>query len=121
MADAGEVRSRESVVRYDWKQMMKDEGFRPSEIAGISVFVIDSDEEKMGQKFDELSRVLEGCSGRGIVASFGDLEVLIGGDDAAAAGSYMVSKLTTLLEGFKEKLWLIGAVASYDVYIKGDV
>ncbi|CAN0912986.1 Protein SMAX1-LIKE 7, partial [Linum grandiflorum] len=92
----------------------------PSEIAGISVFVIDSDEEKMGQKFDELGRVLEGCSGRGIVASFGDLEVLIGGDndDAATAGSYMVSKLTTLLEGFKEKLWLIGAAASYDVYGK---
>nr|AND01169.1 hypothetical protein [Linum usitatissimum] len=90
----------------------------PNEIAGISVVVIESDKEEAGQKFDELGRALEACSGRGIVASFGDLEVLIGGDDDDTAGSYMVSKLTTLLERFKEKLWLIGAAASYDVYSK---
>nr|AND01148.1 putative ATP-dependent clp protease clpb family protein [Linum usitatissimum] len=90
----------------------------PSEIAGISVVVIESDEEETGQKFDKMGRALEACSGRGIVASFGDLEVLIGGDDDDTAGSYMVSKLTTLLEMFKEKLWLIGAAASYDVYSK---
>ncbi|CAN1164833.1 Protein SMAX1-LIKE 8, partial [Linum perenne] len=94
----------------------------PSEIAGISVFVVEFEEkEKLGQKFDELGRVLEACSGRGIVASFGDLESLIGDDnddDSSSTGSYMVSKLTEFLERFKEKLWLIGAAASYDVYSK---
>ncbi|CAN1328953.1 Protein SMAX1-LIKE 7 [Linum perenne] len=90
----------------------------PSEIAGISVFVVEFEEkEKLGQKFDELGRVLEACSGRGIVASFGDLEALID-DDSSSTGSYMVSKLTEFLERFKEKLWLIGAAASYDVYSK---
>ncbi|CAN1269173.1 hypothetical protein LINPERPRIM_LOCUS13487, partial [Linum perenne] len=72
--------------------------------------------QKLGQKFEELNWVLESCSGRGIVASLRDLEALIIGDDDdddngdSSLGSYMVSKLTKLLERSKEKLWLIGVV-----------
>ncbi|CAN1324650.1 hypothetical protein LINPERPRIM_LOCUS33186, partial [Linum perenne] len=78
----------------------------------------------LGQKFEELNWVLEACSGRGIVTSLRDLEALIIGDDDdddngdSSPGSYMVSKLTKLLERSKEKLWLIGVAASYNVYIK---
>ncbi|CAK7331192.1 unnamed protein product [Dovyalis caffra] len=77
-----------------------------------------SDKEKMGLKFEELGQELKRCSGPGIVVNFGDLKVLVGEIVCADSVSYLVSKLTSLLEGFREKIWLVGAADSYDTYLK---
>ncbi|KAJ6409076.1 hypothetical protein OIU84_008718 [Salix udensis] len=76
------------------------------------------DTEKMGLKFEELGQELERCSGPGIVVNIGDLKVLVGDNVCKDAVSYLVSKLTGLLEGFREKIWLVGAADSYDTYLK---
>ncbi|KAK9128028.1 hypothetical protein Syun_016825 [Stephania yunnanensis] len=82
-------------------------------------------------RIDEVDRMVESC---GVVVSFGDLKVLLvgsnggGGGGAAAAAaaavavmdrmSFVVSQLTKLLERNRAKLWLIGATANYEAYLK---
>ncbi|KAJ6424822.1 hypothetical protein OIU84_025566 [Salix udensis] len=101
----------------------------PSEISGVSVISIEDevihfvsetggDKEKMGLKFEELGQELEQYSGPGIVVNFGDMKVLVGENVCGDAVSYLVSKLTSLLEGFREKIWLVGTADSYDTYLK---
>ncbi|XP_050235399.1 protein SMAX1-LIKE 6-like [Mercurialis annua] len=105
-------------------------GILSSEIAGLSVVSIEKEiveyvseggsssevREKMGFKFDELRSKLERCSSRGIMLSFGELKVLVG--ENVDAVSYLVMKLTGLLEDFREKLWLMGAAARHETYAK---
>ncbi|KAG5238359.1 protein SMAX [Salix suchowensis] len=104
-------------------------GVLPSEISGVSVISVEDDvvhfvsegggdTEKMGLKFEELGQELERCSGPGIVVNIGDLKVLVGDNVCKDVVSYLVSKLTGLLEGFREKIWLVGAADSYDTYLK---
>ncbi|KAJ6777663.1 CHAPERONE PROTEIN CLPD CHLOROPLASTIC [Salix koriyanagi] len=76
------------------------------------------DKEKMGLKFEELGQELEQYSGPGIVVNFGDMKVLVGENVCGDAVSYLVSKLTSLLEGFRGKFWLVGTADSYDTYLK---
>ncbi|KAF9675480.1 hypothetical protein SADUNF_Sadunf09G0036600 [Salix dunnii] len=101
----------------------------PGEISGVSVISVEDDvihfvsegggdTEKMGMRFEELGQELERCSGPGIVVNIGDLKVLVGDNVCKDAVSYLVSKLTGLLEGFREKMWLVGAADSYDTYLK---
>ncbi|KAG5253820.1 protein SMAX [Salix suchowensis] len=101
----------------------------PSEISGVSVISIEDevihfvsepggDKEKMGLKFEELGQELEQYSGPGIVVNFGDMKVLVGENVCGDAVSYLVSKLTSLLEGFRGKFWLVGTADSYDTYLK---
>eukprot|EP00258_Populus_trichocarpa_P050418 XP_024466437.1 protein SMAX1-LIKE 6 [Populus trichocarpa] len=101
----------------------------PSEIGGVSVISIEDeiihfvselggDKEKMGLKFEELGQELEQYSGPGIVVNFGDMKVLVGENVCGDAVSYLVSKLTSLLEGFRGKIWLVGTADSYDTYLK---
>ncbi|KAL3611266.1 hypothetical protein D5086_002286 [Populus alba] len=104
-------------------------GVLPSEISGLSVISIEDeiihfvselggDKEKMGLKFEELGQELEQYSGPGIVVNFGDMKVLVGENVCGDAVSYLVSKLTSLLEGFRGKIWLVGTADSYDTYLK---
>jgi len=104
-------------------------GVLPSEISGVSVISIEDeiihfvselggDKEKMGLKFEELGQELEQHSGPGIVVNFGDMKVLVGENVCGDAVSYLVSKLTSLLEGFRGKIWLVGTADSYDTYLK---
>ncbi|KAJ9145954.1 hypothetical protein P3X46_028279 [Hevea brasiliensis] len=103
-------------------------GILPSEIAGLSVISIENeiiefvsggnDREKMGFKFEELRQKLEQCSGPGMVLSVGELRALVDENVSSDALSYLVSKLTGLLEGFRDKLWLMGAAAIYETYSK---
>uniref|UniRef100_A0A2P2L0F5 Clp R domain-containing protein n=1 Tax=Rhizophora mucronata TaxID=61149 RepID=A0A2P2L0F5_RHIMU len=101
----------------------------PSEITGLSAVSIEKeiieyvregriDKGKMGSVFEDLSHKLEQCSGPGIVVSFGELKVLVGEDVSSHSVSYVVSKLTGLLESFREKLCLMGAAASYEMYCR---
>ncbi|XP_048139716.1 protein SMAX1-LIKE 6 isoform X2 [Rhodamnia argentea] len=101
----------------------KDGSSLPKEISGLTVVSIENDVPKfVGEGFDkgyvdvrfeEVGGVIRQCLGSGVVVSFGDLRALIG--DGV---SYVVDRLTRLLEMNKGKVWLIGAAASYDTYSK---
>ncbi|XP_065880900.1 protein SMAX1-LIKE 6-like [Euphorbia lathyris] len=104
-------------------------GVLPSEIAGVNLVSIDkevtefvsegeNDKEKMDLKLEELRNKMEQCSGPGIVLNIGELKALVDENACFRSVSYLVSKLTALLEGFREKLWLIGAAARYETYSK---
>ncbi|KAF8009704.1 hypothetical protein BT93_J0633 [Corymbia citriodora subsp. variegata] len=106
----------------------KDGSSLPKEISGLSVVCIEDDVPKfVGEDFDrgivdvrfeEVGGVIRQCLGGGVVVSFGDLRTLIGDGLHGEAVSYVVDRLTRLLEENKGKVWLIGAAASYDTYLK---
>ncbi|KAI6678730.1 hypothetical protein NL676_039526 [Syzygium grande] len=106
----------------------KDGSSLPEEISGLSIVDIENDVPKfVGEGFDkgcvdvrfeEVGGVIRQCLGSGVVLSFGDLGTLIGDGACGEAVSYVMERLTRLLEVNKGKVWLIGAAANYDTYLK---
>ncbi|KAL6979093.1 hypothetical protein U1Q18_020759 [Sarracenia purpurea var. burkii] len=105
-------------------------GVLPAEIDGLSLICVEKEisefvanggsKEKVDLKFKETDDLVEHCSGPGILVNIGELKVLVGdghGDgDSVDTLNYVVSKLTGLLDIHGDKLWLIGAVESYEAY-----
>ena len=69
-------------------------------------------------KFEELRNNLKQYLGPDIVLNFGELKVLDGENLCSGDVSFSVMKLTSLLDDFREKLWLMGAAARYEMYSK---
>lgn len=104
-------------------------GFLPSEIAGLTLISIEkeiiefvteggNDKENMDLKLGELRHKLEQCSGPGIVLNIGELKAFVDENVCLDAVSFLVSKLTALMENYREKMWLMGAAARYETYSK---
>ncbi|KAF8394913.1 hypothetical protein HHK36_018852 [Tetracentron sinense] len=103
-------------------------GVLPVEISGLnficmekelSEFITESgSEELLGSRIEELGRIAGHCSGPGVVVNFGDLKVFVSDGGSVDAVSYVVSQLTGLLELQRGNLWLMGAAASYETYLK---
>lgn len=103
--------------------------FLPSELYGLNVIRIENDvsnlinensnEGLVKSRFEEVSRrVEEHCSGCGVAVSYGDLKELIGDDASVATASCIAGELRGLLHLHGGKLWLIGAAATYETYLK---
>ncbi|XP_058110219.1 protein SMAX1-LIKE 7-like [Magnolia sinica] len=89
----------------------------PKEIAGLKFVCIEKEVAAEGalpgSKLDELGQLVERSVGPGVIISVGDLNSLL--TDAAGR---VVSGLTKLLELHRERLWLMGAAANYETYMK---
>ncbi|KAK4436507.1 protein SMAX1-LIKE 7 [Sesamum alatum] len=106
----------------------KIEGILPVGLSGLSVVCVedevlrsvneDGDEESLKLRFEEVERMLGNDKGPGMVVNLGDLKVLAGDGVAIDGLKYLVGKLARLLEEHGGKLWLIGAAATYDVFLK---
>ncbi|XP_019054190.1 PREDICTED: protein SMAX1-LIKE 6-like isoform X2 [Nelumbo nucifera] len=84
----------------------------------VSKFITENGNERLlGLRFEEVGRSAESSSGSGVIVSFGDLKGFVA-DDSVHDMSYVVSQLTSLLELHRQKLWLMGAAASYETYLK---
>lgn len=102
-------------------------GVLPDEIKGLSVISIEKEiaefvggggsEEMISLKFKEVSDAVECCAGAGIIVNFGALKVFID-DGSVESLNYIVSRFSKLVEVHCGKLWLVGAAASYDIYMK---
>ncbi|KAL5721039.1 hypothetical protein ACHQM5_013647 [Ranunculus cassubicifolius] len=103
-------------------------GVLPMELCGLSFFCIEKEISRfvlesgseglvLSTKFEELDQLIQNCCGPGVVLSFGDLIVLLD-DNSVDAVSYVVSQVSRLLEVHQGKLWLIGAAAKYEMYLK---
>lgn len=109
----------------------------PSELSGVSVICIGNEisefvngggsEEKMGLKLKlkevgELQCLDEHERGGKVVVNFGDLKALVEDNDDSSEGeggvSFVVSRLSQLMELHGERLWLMGAAGGYDTYSK---
>ncbi|XP_034703651.1 protein SMAX1-LIKE 7-like [Vitis riparia] len=101
----------------------------PVEISGWSIICIEKDvlrffnencdQGLINSRFEEVGVLVQHCLGAGLVVNFGDLKVFIDRDDASVGVvSYVVSQLTRLLEIHGGKLRLMGAVSSYETYLK---
>ncbi|XP_022755896.1 protein SMAX1-LIKE 6-like [Durio zibethinus] len=86
----------------------------------VNEFVIEGNEENFGFKLKQMEGILQKCNGSegGVVINFGDLNGLILDGVLSDSVSSLVLKLTGLMEVYRRKLWLIGAVASVEMYRK---
>ncbi|XVE79389.1 hypothetical protein DITRI_Ditri14bG0054600 [Diplodiscus trichospermus] len=85
----------------------------------VNEFVTEGNEENLVLKLKEMEGILEKCTGSGgVVLNFGDLKRLILEGVSSDSVSSLVLKLTGLMEVYRRKLWLIGAVASVEMYRK---
>ncbi|CAN1746472.1 Protein SMAX1-LIKE 7 [Linum perenne] len=111
----------------DLLEKKKNNNILPSELSGLSVIRFESEISQfltlkssnprdLDPRLEEVGRTLDQDPGPGLVLSFGDLEAFVKIGDGGV--SYVVEKLTTLLQSNSNKLWLIGAAASYETYSK---
>ncbi|KAI4306835.1 hypothetical protein L6164_030080 [Bauhinia variegata] len=107
----------------------RKDGVLPVELAGLHVMCIgkdvskfitdNSDNNNMDSRFKEIAQLVEQCIGPGLVVNFGDLKPFVNENNGPGeAVSYVVTQLTKLLELNYGKLWLMGAAASYESYLK---
>jgi hypothetical protein len=72
-------------------------------------------------RFEELGQFAERHLGPGLLVNFGDLKAFVSDDSdnngLGDAASYVIEKLTKLLQLYGGRVWLIGA-ASYENYSK---
>ena len=108
----------------------RKDGVLPVGLSGLTVICIenhvsktvmeDSDKGSLSLKLKEVTQLVEECSGPGLVLNFGDLKAFVDenftGDTAVV--SNVVSQITKLMELYPRKVWLIGATASYESYLK---
>ncbi|KAL0402914.1 UNVERIFIED_CONTAM: protein SMAX1-LIKE 7 [Sesamum radiatum] len=102
----------------------KIEGILPVGLSGLAVVCVEDEvlrsvnEESLKLRFKEVERKLGNDKGPGVVVNLGDLKALAGDGVGIDGLKYLVAKLGRLLEEHSGKLWLIGAAATYDVFLK---
>ncbi|KVI03681.1 protein SMAX1-LIKE 6-like [Cynara cardunculus var. scolymus] len=102
-------------------------GFLPTEIEGLNVITIDKEiceflvgnlsEDMMDLKLKEVRDKVESCTGCGVIVNFGELKLFVDGGSTGSV-EHLVSQLSSLVQLCGGKLWLIGAVGSYETYMK---
>ncbi|TKY56870.1 hypothetical protein E2542_SST21316 [Spatholobus suberectus] len=103
----------------------------PRELCGLRVACVGREvlefvsggcgEEGVGLWFEEIGEMVERRVGCGVVVDFGDLEVLVNEENGWGESEgvrFVVGGLGKLLEVSYGRLWLMGAAASYESYIK---
>lgn len=126
----------------------KENGLLPQRICGLNIISIENEISKqikenfdrgfIDSKFEQMGKIAAQSSGPGFVVNYGDLKMFVNGDhcnnDTTDSGddnsnndvsgglkeavSYLVGKLTKLMQIHGSKVWLMGAVASYEIYLK---
>lgn len=102
--------------------------------AVVSKFVSGECEKgSVKMKFEEVDVSIKRNLGPGVVVNYGDLKVFInnnkcnndddddnksGNNETSGAVSYVVAQLTRLLQLHGGRVWLIGAAATYETYLK---
>ncbi|XP_055829580.1 protein SMAX1-LIKE 6-like isoform X2 [Solanum dulcamara] len=104
-------------------------GVLPVDVYGLNVICIETEiiryvtgeyaEELVKLKFEEIgTMVMHNSLGPGLLVNYGDLKLLGTEDASIDPCRYIVSKLTSLLQLYHGKLWLIGWVERYEIYLK---
>ncbi|KAK7387235.1 hypothetical protein VNO78_27867 [Psophocarpus tetragonolobus] len=99
-------------------------GVLPIELNGLSVVSVEKEIGEIlreggggGKIFEDVGRlVVDKCSGAGLVLCFGEIEVLVGGNEDGVG--FVVSHLTRLLGLHGGKLWLVGVAGTSEAYSK---
>ncbi|KAK6270590.1 hypothetical protein POUND7_007688 [Theobroma cacao] len=123
----------------------KKDGFLVKEISGLNIICVKNfilkcmnegfNKREVDLQFEEMGLVMEReMGGTGLVVNYGDLNILVSdkseknGDDDdydddddkvdEDGVGYVVAQLTRLLQVYGGKVWLLGAAASYQTYLK---
>ncbi|KAI7747123.1 hypothetical protein M8C21_006591 [Ambrosia artemisiifolia] len=98
----------------------------PDEIEGLDVENIKEEirafgsgvlsKDMMGLKLKEVKEKVESCKGCGVIVNIGDLKAVV--DGGLNSMEFVVEGVRDLVRDCGGKVWLIGYVGSYDVYMK---
>ncbi|CAI9091721.1 OLC1v1026821C1 [Oldenlandia corymbosa var. corymbosa] len=116
----------------DMVQRRRGRTILPLEVSGLGVVSVEHEvlkfisgnyeEESLKLRFEEIEKMVENCIGPGVVVNVGDIKSISGYDDEASSSvdalRFVVGELTKLLEIHAGKVWLIGAAARYETYLK---
>ncbi|KAL8215196.1 hypothetical protein R6Q57_004645 [Mikania cordata] len=97
--------------------------FLPSEIGGLNVINIDKEigefvlgnlsRDLINLKLQEVRENIDSCRNCGVIVNFGELKLFLDGESL----KFVVLELTNLVRDYDGKLWLIGSVRSYEIYM----
>ncbi|ESW18766.1 hypothetical protein PHAVU_006G068500 [Phaseolus vulgaris] len=98
-------------------------GVLPCELNGLSVVSVEKEIGEFlreggsgGKIFEDVGRLVEQCSGAGVVVCFGEIELFVGGNEEGVG--FVVSQLTRLLGVHLGKVWLVGVAGTSEAYSK---
>ncbi|KAI3974537.1 hypothetical protein MKX01_020309 [Papaver californicum] len=122
------VHAKDAITSFKQNVESLKNGVLPVELSRLDFISIETEvmefvtkngsERLMGLKFDELSKLAKNSSG--VVVCFGDLKVFTGDGSSGgdATSTYLISKLTNLVETCSGKLWIMGSTSSYETYLR---
>ncbi|XP_020213116.1 protein SMAX1-LIKE 7 [Cajanus cajan] len=100
-------------------------GLFSDELAGLTAVSVEREVSELvrhgagkGNVFEELGRLVEQCSGAGVVVCFGEVEVFVGDVGNEEGVGFVVSQLTRLLGVHGGKVWLVGVAGTSEAYSK---
>ncbi|XP_047321689.1 protein SMAX1-LIKE 6 [Impatiens glandulifera] len=120
--------AKDALVSFTESLRTEKPGTLPAELDGLRLISLEREiseicEAKLEVKLKEIGDSVEQCSGPGTLINLGDFKRLIVEDGHGASSSsidavkLLVSRLTGLLKNHgRKKLWVIGAVESYENY-----
>ncbi|KAI3988882.1 hypothetical protein MKX01_016453 [Papaver californicum] len=124
------VHAKDAITSFKENVESLKNGVLPVELSRLDFISIETEvmefvtkngsERLMGLKFDELSKLAKNSSGTsGVVVCFGDLKGFSGdGSSSGDASTYLISKLTNLVETCSGRLWIMGSTSSYETYLR---
>ncbi|XP_023532124.1 protein SMAX1-LIKE 6-like [Cucurbita pepo subsp. pepo] len=106
----------------------RNNNFLPEELVGVRTVSLENDFSKflsenseMGSlnvRFVEVIQMVEQSPWPGLIVNFGDLNALVDDNSSDDRASHVVGHLKKLVDVHGDKVWLIGAAASYETYMR---
>ncbi|RDY09276.1 Protein SMAX1-LIKE 8, partial [Mucuna pruriens] len=123
--------AREALQSFGEAVERRNDLVLPHELSGVRVARVGREvlefvrgscgEEGVSLRFEEIGEMVEQRVGQGVVVDFGEVEVLVNEENGwgeSEAVSCVVRRLGKLLEVSYGRIWLMGAAASYERYMK---
>lgn len=100
----------------------------PEELSGVRTICLENDFSRflsensetgtLNMRFVEVVQMVEQSPEPGLIVNFGDLKAFVGDNSTDDRASHVVGQLKKLVDVHGEKVWLIGAAASYETYLR---
>ncbi|XP_038885978.1 protein SMAX1-LIKE 7-like, partial [Benincasa hispida] len=106
----------------------RNDNFLPEELAGVRTICLENDFSRflsenyemgsLNMRFVEVVQMVEQSPESGLIVNFGDLKAFVSDNSTDDRASHVVGQLKKLVDVHGDKVWLIGAAASYETYLR---
>lgn len=106
----------------------RNDNFLPEELAGLRTICLENDVSRflsensemgsLNMRFLEVVQMVAQSPESGLIVNFGDLKAFVGDNSNDDRASHVVGQLKKLVDVHGDKVWLIGAAANYETYLR---